>query len=61
MILQPGEVVLIQFQFQNRAGRKVRPAVVIVDSDDEDFVAARITSQNRGSPFDLRCRAYCPA
>ena len=53
MNLQAGDVVLIHFQFQQRVGLKVRPAVVILDTGDEDFMAAPITSQNRGSPFDL--------
>jgi mRNA-degrading endonuclease toxin of MazEF toxin-antitoxin module len=46
MTLRPGEVVLV------RIG-KVRPAVVLLDSADDDFVAAPITSRPRVSDFDV--------
>ena len=44
MTLRPGEVVLIRIEFHQRAGGKVRPAVVLLDSADEDFVAAPINA-----------------
>jgi len=53
MILQFGEVVLIRMQFHQTSGAKVRPAVVLLDTGDEDFVAAPITSQTRHSNYDL--------
>jgi mRNA-degrading endonuclease toxin of MazEF toxin-antitoxin module len=40
-------------QFHQAAGAKVRPAVVVLDASDEDFVAAPITSQPRDSGYDL--------
>lgn len=48
-----GEVVLIRMQFHQSAGSKVRPAVVLLDSGDDDFVAAPITSQPRLSDYDV--------
>ena len=53
MILRFGEVVLIRMQFHQTTGAKVRPAVVLLDTGDEDFVAAPITSQSRHSEYDL--------
>lgn len=48
-----GEVVLIRIQFHQATGGKVRPAVVLLDSGDDDFVAAPVTSQARNSEYDL--------
>jgi hypothetical protein len=53
MTLQRGEVVLIRMQFHQTQGSKVRPALVLLDTGDGDFVAAPITSQVRGRDFDL--------
>lgn len=40
MTLQFGEVVLINVQFRQAAGAKVRPAPVLLNTGDEDFLAA---------------------
>jgi mRNA interferase MazF len=53
MTLRFGEVVLIRIDFHQTPGGKLRPAVVLLDSGDDDFVAAPVTSQLRVSPFDL--------
>jgi hypothetical protein len=53
MTLRPGEVVLIRIDFHQTPGGKLRPAVVLLDSGDDDFVAARITSHLRVSDFDV--------
>ena len=47
------EVVLIGMQFHQATGAKVRPAVVLLDAGDDDFVAAPLTSQARHSDYDL--------
>ena len=39
----PGDVVLIEVPFHQKQGVKVRPALVILDTGDDDFVAAPIT------------------
>ncbi len=44
MILRFGEVVPIRMEFHQTTGAKVRPAVVLLDTGDDDFVAAPITS-----------------
>ncbi|MGA2182849.1 MAG: type II toxin-antitoxin system PemK/MazF family toxin [Bryobacteraceae bacterium] len=53
MTLIPGEVVLIRIDFPQTPGGKLRPAVVLLDSGDDDFVAAPITSRLRTSDFDV--------
>jgi mRNA-degrading endonuclease toxin of MazEF toxin-antitoxin module len=53
MPLQPGDIVLIRIEFHQRPGGKLRPAVILLDSADEDFVAAPITSHSRVSDFDV--------
>jgi mRNA interferase MazF len=53
MILRFVEVVLIRMQFHQTTGAKVRPAVVLLDTGDDDFVAAPITSQPRHAEYDL--------
>jgi mRNA-degrading endonuclease toxin of MazEF toxin-antitoxin module len=53
MTLRPGEVVLIRIDFHQTPGGKVRPAVVLLDSGEDDFVAAPITSRPRVFNFDV--------
>lgn len=50
--LQPGDVVLIRMQFYQATGSKVRPAVVLLDTRDEDFIAAPVTTQPRRTEYD---------
>ena len=52
-MLQVGEVVLIRMQFHQAPGSKIRPALVCLDTGDDDFVAAPITSQAKVSEYDL--------
>jgi mRNA-degrading endonuclease toxin of MazEF toxin-antitoxin module len=53
MKLRFGEVVLLRMEFHQAAGGKVRPAVVLLDAGDDDFVAAPVTSRPRLSEYDL--------
>ena len=53
MKLQLGEVVLLRMEFHQIAGGKVRPAVVLLDAGDDDFIAAPVTSRPRVSEYDL--------
>jgi mRNA interferase MazF len=53
MTLRPGEIVLIRIGFHETPGGKLRPAAVVVDSGDDDFVAAPVTSRSRVSDFDV--------
>ena len=58
MPLRPGDIVLIRIEFHQRPGGKLRPAVVLLDSADEDFVAAPITSRARVTDFDVPIREW---
>jgi hypothetical protein len=66
MALKFGDVVLIEVEFHQTRGSKIRPATVVLDSGDEDFVAAPITSRPSAAEFDLAsvhaelCHAFCP-
>jgi mRNA-degrading endonuclease toxin of MazEF toxin-antitoxin module len=61
MTLRPGEVVLIRIDFHQTPGGKLRPGVVLLDSADDDFVAAPITSRLRISDFDLPIHQWSEA
>ena len=50
---RPGEVVLIDFPFASGSAAKRRPALVLLDTGDDDIVAARITSQTARDAFDV--------
>jgi mRNA interferase MazF len=53
MALRFGDIVLIEIDFHQMQGSKVRPAAVVLDSGDDDFVAVTITSRFGGAEFDL--------
>jgi mRNA interferase MazF len=53
MTLRPGEIVLIRIGFHEAPGGKFRPAAVLLDSGDDDFVAGPVTSRFRVSAFDV--------
>src|ERR1035437_1986781 len=53
MTLRPGEIVLIRIEFRQTPSGKLRPAAVLLDSGDDDFVAAPVTSRSRVSDFDV--------
>ena len=51
--MRRGEVVLIRMQFHQTAGAKIRSAAVLLDTGDDDFVAAPITSRPGASEYDV--------
>lgn len=53
MVHPRGEVVLVRIPFHQTGGSKIRPAVVVLDSGDDDLVAAVVTSRARKSDLDL--------
>ena len=53
MALRFGDVVSIEVRFYQVHRSKIRPSVVILDSGDDDFVAAPITSRPNAAEFDL--------
>jgi mRNA interferase MazF len=50
---QPGDVVLVAFPFTSGGQTKERPALVLLDTGDDDLVAARVTTQLCQSPYDV--------
>jgi len=51
MILRFGDVVLSRLPFHQSDGSKIRPAVVVLDVGDDDFVMAPVTSRIRQSDY----------
>ena len=49
-----GSVVLIRVPFHQTGGSKLRPAMVVFNSGEDDFVGAPITSQHPRSGCDVR-------
>ena len=58
MTLRAGEIVLIRMHFHQAEGAKVRPAAVLLDTGDDAFVAAPVTSAPPRSDFDLEIRDW---
>ncbi len=56
-----GEVVLVRMNFHQTVGGKVRPAVVLLDTGDDDFVIAPITSRGRDTVYDFPIRNWSGA
>jgi mRNA interferase MazF len=53
MRLQLGDVVLQWVGFHQTPGGKVRPSIVLLDTGDDDVVAAPVTSRARISEYDI--------
>lgn len=53
MKLQRGDVILLRMEFHQAQGGKVRPAVVILDTGDDDLMVAPVTSRPQFSAYDL--------
>ena len=52
-----GDVVLLRMEFHQTAGGKARPAIVLLDAGDDDFVAAPVTSRPKLSEYDFPVQA----
>jgi mRNA interferase MazF len=48
-----GEIVLLKFPFVDQQEAKRRPALVLLDAGDADILAARITSQDVNTEYDV--------
>jgi mRNA interferase MazF len=54
----PGEVVLLIFPFTDGMGAKRRPALVVLDTGDQDLVVARVTSQTAQAVLDVELKDW---
>jgi mRNA interferase MazF len=48
-----GDIVLLQFPFTDASGSKRRPALVLLDTGDDDILVARVTGQLSTSSQDV--------
>lgn len=53
-----GDIVLITFPFVEANTFKKRPALVLLDTDDNDVVVARITSQLNKDNYTLEINEW---
>ena len=53
-----GDIVLIKFPFTDISGAKKRPALVLHNTDDNDGIVCRITSQSKESEFDIEIKDW---
>jgi mRNA-degrading endonuclease toxin of MazEF toxin-antitoxin module len=57
-ILSFGDIVLLKFPFTDGEKSKKRPALVLVDTEDEDIIVCRITSKLYSSDFDFEIKNW---
>ena len=57
-IYQPGDIVLLSFPFTEGTQSKNRPALIVLDTGDEDVVLARITTQNYQTTYDYQVKYW---
>jgi mRNA-degrading endonuclease toxin of MazEF toxin-antitoxin module len=53
-----GDIVLLKFPFTDGGKNKKRPALVLVDTEDEDIIVCRITSKLYDSDFDFEIKNW---
>jgi mRNA interferase MazF len=53
-----GDIVLITFPFVESNTSKKRPALILLDTDDNDIIAARITSQFQKDIYTLEINEW---
>jgi mRNA interferase MazF len=53
-----GEVLLLSFPFSDAANVKRRPALVLLDTGDNDILVARITGQLTQTRFDVELQEW---
>lgn len=58
---RPREIVLVHFPFSDVASTTRRPALVMLDTGDQDIVVARVTSQAARDGFDIAVHDLGPA
>jgi mRNA interferase MazF len=61
MQIEPGDLVLLNFPFTSETGAKQRPAMVVLDTGDDDVLVARVTTQAHASRFDMVIKDWTSA
>jgi len=52
-MFEQGEVVLLKYLYSDYSNGKQRPVIVLKDTNDNDVIVAKITSQIKNSSFDF--------
>ena len=50
---QPGDIVLVAFPYTEGTRARTRPALIILDTGNDDTVVARVTTQMYRTPHDV--------
>lgn len=50
---QFGDIILVEFPYSDNSVSKKRPALVLLDAQDEDILVARITTQVYNNEYDI--------
>lgn len=53
-----GDILIINFPFSNGQGSKRRPVMVIKDTNDNDILIAKVTSQQYTTEFDITLQGW---
>ena len=53
-----GDVVLLKFPYSDTTNIKKRPALVILDTEDEDIIVVRITTQVYDTKYDIKINEW---
>ena len=56
-----GEIVLLAFPFTSESGVKQHPALMLLDTGDQDVLVARVTTQTARSPYDVVIQQWSKA
>jgi len=57
-LYKSGDIVLLEFPYTKPSDSKKRPALIILDTGDEDIIAARITTQIFNIHYDVLIRDW---
>lgn len=49
-----GDIILIDYPFSEQTTKKKRPALVLLDSGDDDIIVSRITSKLYSTKYDIQ-------
>jgi mRNA interferase MazF len=52
------DILLLKFPFTDLTGFKKRPALVLLDNNDNDILVCRITSQAKDSYYDMELQDW---